>query len=59
MKHLWKLVHESGIEIEDDLHYFEFTRKHDTTLASAMSRAHNDGLITKGGWGRANNCRNI
>lgn len=48
MKHLWKFAHESGIEIEDDLDDFEFTREDDTTLASEMSQAHTAGLITQG-----------
>ena len=57
MKYLWKFVHDSGIEIEDDLDDFAFTREDDTTLVSAMSRAHTAGLITQGEWSRANKCR--
>ena len=57
VKHMWKFMHDSGIEIEDDLENFAYTREDDSTLASATNLAHTAGLITKEEWGRANNCR--
>ena len=54
---LVEIFHDSGIEIDDDLDDFSYTREDDSTLESAMSLAHTAGLITQGEWGRANKCR--
>lgn len=53
-KHIWKFVQNSGIEIDDDLEDFGFTREVDTTLAYVMSMAHTEELVTIGEWRRAN-----
>ena len=57
VKHLWKFIFDSGIEIEDDVEDFKFTRENDSTLSSNFAAAYNGGSITRAEWVKANKCR--
>ena len=49
VKHLCKFAYNSGIEIEDDLEDFDYTREGDNTITSQTGRAFSAGVITKDG----------
>ena len=59
IKHLWKFIFDSGMEIEDDLVDFEFIRENDSTLANNFAAAYKSRAITKADWIKAKNVENI
>ena len=57
LKHLWKLLSESGIQIEDKMSDFQLVRENDGVLSEYFAEAFKDVRITKAEWDKANKCR--
>lgn len=57
VKYMQKFIFGSGIDIENDLAYFDLIREGGSTLASNFVAAFKRGTITKTDWRKANKCR--
>ena len=57
IKHLWKFLMETGIQINDKIEDFEMSRENDIPINVGLAKAFNEKKITKTEWKRANKCR--
>ena len=57
VKHLWKFIYDSGIQIDDNIKDFPMVREGDSTLSEHFATAYINRKITKAEWGKANRCR--
>ena len=57
LKHLWKFLYDSGIQIDDKSSDFPLVREGDSTLSDNFAVAFIEGRITKAEWSKANKCR--